>query len=295
TLFPYTTLFRSEKNKLNTKNKTMCIRLILILCLCFSCGRVKSQDRVHLANEKVKIEWQKTGKGYEIHHLSFMSGNKWLEVPHPSGEYTLLSSMAKPSEKAEEKLLTSFGGDFPGKEYRYLLSKWDDRTRDVSLNTAGEAIHFFPEKATQLGDQKILFEKETASGKLKMVWTLDPNYPQDILISQSVEIMVPGYYSFSSPSLATVPVEELEWATVPGYFHGNYIGDDLTVAYAYGNGVPARPIIFSENTASTLSPIISSKQGFSLAVIPDPTLGRDPWEKDTHTHSNWFVGLSHMN
>src|SRR5690606_1475490 len=91
------------------------------------------------------------------------------------------------------------------------------------------------------------------------------------------------------------PVKNLEWATVPGYFHGNQMGDDLTVAYAYGTGVPDRPIVFSENTASTLSPMISSIKGFTMAVIPNPGLGRDPWKEDKNTHSDWLVGLSHMN
>src|SRR5690606_31498656 len=54
-------------------------------------------------------------------------------------------------------------------------------------------------------------------------------------------------------------------------------------------------IIFSENTTSTLSPMISSRQGFTIAMIPGPGLSRDPWEKDQITHSQWNLGLSHMN
>ena len=111
----------------------MIIKIIAVLLLSFILSQVKSQDQVHLANDQVKIEWQKTEKGHEILELSYKSADQWVGVPHPSGEYTLLSSQEKPSEKAEEKLLTSFGKAFPGQEYRYLLSKWDDRTRDESL------------------------------------------------------------------------------------------------------------------------------------------------------------------
>src|SRR5690606_32388969 len=237
----------------------MRISVLIILIGCLGRGPVQAQDQVQLENDRTKIQWEKTIKGYEIQSLSFTCGDPWVAVNHPSGEHTFLYSKEHPAEKAEEKLFTVFGDDFPGKEYRYLLARWDERTRDVALNTAGEAFHFYPDKTTLLGNQKISFEKETSAIKFQTVWELDPKYPQDILIRQTVEIKDPGHYSFTSPTLAQVSVEELEWATVPGYFHGNYLGDDLAVAYAYGNGVPRRPIVFSENTTSTLSPIISSK------------------------------------
>src|SRR5690554_2176982 len=274
----------------------MCTRLLLLmLSLCWAWSPAQAQDQILLENDLLKIQWKKTDKGYEIYALSFKSDGQWVDVAHPSGEYSYLSSKEKPAVKAEEKLFTAHGDPFPGEEYKYLLSTWDKRTTGVALNTAGEASYFFPDKVTRLGNQKIRFEKDTPSGKIQIDWELDPEYQQDILITQTVQIKQAGYYSFSSPTLTTVPVDELEWATVPGYFHGNHIGDDLTVAYAYGNGIPSRPIVFSENTASTLSPMVTSMQGFTTAVIADPILGRDPWEKDQMTHADWNLGLSHMN
>jgi hypothetical protein len=270
-------------------------RLLWILAIFFGWQQSQAQDQIQLGNDQIKIQWEKTNRGYEIRSLSFKSAGEWIEVPQSSGEYTYLYSQEGPSEKAEEKLFTNHGDPFPGEEYRYLLAKWDERTRDVALNTAGEAVHFFPDKATQLRKQQIRFEKDTPSGKIQIVWELDLKYPQDILITQTVDIKQEGYYSFSSPTVAVVPIDELEWATVPGYFHGSHIGDDFTVAYAYGNGIPDRPIIFSETTSSTLSPMISSRQGFTAAVIADPVLGRNPWEKDKMTHERWQLGLSHMN
>lgn len=273
----------------------MRIPVLIVLIVCLGVYPILAQDQIQLENDRIKIQWEKTDKGYEIQSLSFKSRDQWVAVNHPSGEHTFLYSKAQPAEKAEEKLFTVFGDDFPGKEYRYLLARWDERTRDVALNTAGEAVHFYPDKATLLGKQKISFEKETHAIKFQTVWELDPEYPQDILIHQTAEIKDSGHYSFSSPTLTPISEEELEWATVPGYFHGNRLGDDLAVAYAYGNGIPDRPIIFSENTASTLSPMITSKQGFTVAVIADPGLGRDPWEKDGITQTDWHIGLSHMN
>jgi hypothetical protein len=270
-------------------------RLLWILAIFFIWRQSPAQDLIRLENEQVKIQWEKANKGYNIRSLSFKSAGQWIDVGQVSGEYTYLYSQEEPAEKAKETLFTAHGDPFPGKEYKYLLAKWDERTRDVALNTAGEAVHFYPDKATQVSDQKILFEKQTPAAHIQTVWELVPEHPQDILITQTVDLKQAGYYSFASPTLAVVSVDELEWATVPGYFHGNYIGDDFTVGYAYGNGIPGRPIVFSETTASTLSPIIASRQGFTAAVLADPVLGRDSWEKDKMTHEAWRLGLSHMN
>ena len=148
----------------------MCIRILLIIGFCLGYAQSQAQDQIQLENNLVKMEWQKTSKGYEIRYLSFKAGDQWVEVTHPSGEYTFLYSQEQPAEKAEEKLFTSFGDDFPGEEYRYLLSRWDERTRDVALNTAGEAVHFYPDKAIWLGDQKISFEKDFPGiGKVSVV------------------------------------------------------------------------------------------------------------------------------
>lgn len=269
--------------------------LIGVLAIFFGWQQSHAQDQITLENDQLKIQWQQTNNGYEIRSLHFKSAGHWKEVPRASGEYTYLYSHEEPAEKAVEKLFTIHGDPFPGEEYKYLLAKWDERTRDVALNTAGDAVHFFPDKATRVGDQKIRFERQTPSARIQTEWELVSEYPQDILITQTVEIKQPGYYSFSSPTLAVVPIEELEWATVPGYFHGNQMADDFTVAYAYGNGVPRRPIVFSETTASTLSPMIASRQGFTAAIISAPDLGRDPWEKEQNTNEAWRLGLSHMN
>ncbi len=77
-----------EMNKLYKIIRTMDTRIFIILCLCFGYGQVQSQNHIQLANDQVKIEWQKNEEGYEIHHLSFKSADQWVEVGHPSGEYT---------------------------------------------------------------------------------------------------------------------------------------------------------------------------------------------------------------
>nr|MBI1228859.1 glycerophosphoryl diester phosphodiesterase [Cytophagales bacterium] len=250
---------------------------------------------MELKNSQIHIKWKNSPRGWEINEIAVKSGSSWKTIPHPSGEYTALRAASKPPVQNEDTFRTITGEDFPGEAYKYQTNLWKDRTGTVALNTAGEAFYFFPENAKQLAPNKILFTKATAWGVVKTTWSLDQMYEQDIQIEQTVEILKDGFYSFASPTLASVPADQLEWATVPGYFHGNKLEENLVLSYGYGNGVPVKPIVFSETTASTLSPIVSSKAGFSFAVIANPDLGRDPWASDKNTHYDWNLGLSHMN
>jgi hypothetical protein len=267
----------------------------IILCLIQSFSFAQSSPAIELKNDHLKISWKKTEKGWEVGEVAIKSGSSWKTIPNPSGEYTILRAENKPSTQSTETFKTITGQDFPEEIYKYQVNLWKERTSEVSLNTAGEAFHFFPDEAQLLSPNKILFQKKTAWGIVKMTWSLDSKFPQDIIIEETIEILKDGFYSFSSPTFVSVPADQLEWATVPGYFHGNKIEENLVLGYGYGNGVPAQPIVFSEKTASTLSPIISSKAGFSLAIIANPDLGRDPWADGKNTHTDWNLGLSHKN
>jgi hypothetical protein len=141
----------------------------------------------------------------------------------------------------------------------------------------------------------VRFTQETEWATIITEWSLDPTYPTDIHIKQTLIPKVAGYFSLASPSLTNIDVKDLAWATVPGYFQGRQLQPDFVSAYAYGQGIPERPVIYRERCASTLSPIISINEGLSLSVIPDPGVGRDPWAKDHYTHQDWKVGISHMN
>src|SRR5690606_30915077 len=70
--------------------------------------------------------------------------------------------------------------------------------------------------------------------------------------------------------------------------------DDLVLSFAYGQGIPNRPVVVRERTATTLSPLIQTKNGVTLAVIPSPGTGRDPWVDSISTHWDWKLGLSLM-
>ncbi|REG78253.1 glycoside hydrolase family 88 protein [Algoriphagus antarcticus] len=270
---------------------------ILFFSFCFLsiCSFAQVESEIRLENDQLKVSWEKTAEGWEVYDVSIKSGSSWKSIPNPSGEYTILRSETKPEEFSAQTFQTISGQDFPEEIYKYQVNLWKDRTNEVSLNTAGEAFYYFPDEAQVLSPNKILFQKKTAWGIVKTTWSLDPIFPQDILVEEIIEILKDGFYSFSSPTLVRISESQLEWATVPGYFHGNKLEENLVLGYGYGNGVPAQPTVFSEKTTSTLSPIISSKDGFSIAIIANPDLGRDPWSNDINTHSDWNLGLSHKN
>ncbi|MCL6260838.1 glycerophosphoryl diester phosphodiesterase [Aquiflexum sp. TKW24L] len=267
----------------------------LLLSLLFSCSILQNEPDFILENDHLKIAWELKDWGYKISEVAIKVEGKWQTLPNPSGEYTLIRSETKPEEKSEQPYQTTTGQKFPEEIYKYQTEHWKEQVNSVALNTAGKTIEFFPDEAQPIGENKIQFKKKTDWGTVMITWSLDPKFPQDILIEENLEVSQDGFYSLSSPILLIIPEADLEWAAVPGYFHGNKLESNLVLGYGYGNGVPSSPIVFSEKTATTLSPIISSKQGFTLALISNPELGRDPWKKDQMSHNDCNVGLSHMN
>src|SRR5690606_22084454 len=119
-------------------------------------------------------------------------------------------------------------------------------------------------------------------------------YSHDVLVDIEFEAKRPGYFSLATPLLSTFDEKEIEWGMIPGHFQGRSLNNDLVLSYAYGQGIPNRPVIVRERTATTLSPLIQTKTGVTLAVIPSPGTGRHPWEDSIATHSDWQLGLSLM-
>lgn len=286
----YSELFAFKKTQDAMKNTLLSVLLFLSLLTA-----AIAQQTLTLANDRVSVDWRQSDTGWQVSKLAIKTVNGWTEIPHTSGEYTLLYAKEKPADQPEELFKTPQGDPFPGEVYKYVAPTWTKRTRPVNLNTAGTPFHFFPTEAEKLDDNRILFKAETEFGSLSCLWELDQLEKGDLLVSVDFQSGVSGYVSLSSPSLYHVEEDEMKWVTVPGYFHGNKLEENLARTYGYGIGVPNRPIVFSENTASTLSPIISMKSGISGAIVPDISLGRNPWENDQNTHSDWELGLSHMN
>ncbi|QIP12168.1 glycerophosphoryl diester phosphodiesterase [Spirosoma aureum] len=278
------------------KNKTLIAVYLLTLSAFSGFHPVTGQTITpQLANDRIRLVWTKTTRGFEEKQIQVRKGDRWQTLGTPSGENTLLYSADKPNPKPDTTFKTITGEDFPSPKYHYQQVQWAESTNPVSLNKAGQAIHFFPKKAEQSGKNKVVFSQETEVATIVSEWTLDPKFSSDIIVRQTIKPKKDGYFSLASPTIATISEQNLTWATVPGYFQGNKIQTNFALAYAYGHGIPSLPVLYRERCASTLSPMITTKNGITLSVIPEPGLARDPWANDKITQIDWNIGLSHMN
>ena len=248
-----------------------------------------------LQNGRVQLVWQQTAQGWQLQRINVRTGKSWTALGKPSGEYTLLYAAEKPSDKPDTTFKTITGDVFPGPLYKYQTQQWAEVTNPVSLNRAGQARHFFPETAKQTSPNQLQFRHETDVATLITNWSLDPNYPTDVLVTQTLTAKQAGYFSMPTPTLATIGETDLAWATVPGYFQGNHPEPNVPLALAYGHGIPTLPVVYRERCASTLCPMVQTKNGLTMGVIPEPGLGRDPWANDHITQTDWHIGLSHRN
>jgi len=260
------------------------MRRLAILMFLFYGQVVCAQQR--LQNDQLTLEWKHAKDGYRITSLSI--GGRAL--PQPSGEYLLLYSATRPDSIPaiqDQKIRVM-------DEYKYLVNRWQQNLSPVSMNTTGTPIRFYPDEVTGATAGKVEFAANGKGWKVVSTWQLDKEYQHDILVTLTLTALQPGYYAIATPTLATLKNNRPDFAMIPGYFQSNTIQPNLALSYAYGQGIPNKPIIFRERTASTLSPLVSA-DGITMAVIPDPGTGRDPWEKDQNTHQQWKLGLSVMN
>ncbi len=248
-----------------------------------------------LANDQVKLVWAKTAQGFAIKQVQVKQGSRWQSLGTPSGEHTLLYAAEKPSNTPDTTFRDITGQVFPGPKYHYQASQWAECTNPVSLNKAGKAVHFFPATVQATGKNNVTFRQETDMATITTDWSLDPTFPTDVVVTQRLTAKKDGYFSMATPTIAAISEAEMRWATVPGYFQGNSFQKNFALAYAYGHGIPTIPAIYRERSASTLSPMVSTRNGLTLSVIPEPGLARDPWKTDKITQTDWQLGLSHMN
>jgi hypothetical protein len=272
----------------------MRISLTILFCSIFL-GSLSAQKKngTSLGNDHIQVDWQNGKAGWHLSKVSAKKGGKWVSLS-PSGEYTLLYSEAKPSAEPKESFDKITGGKFPEEAYHYQQVQWKESITEVPLNTAGKAYHFTP-SGLVAKPGGLEFKQETEVATVISNWKLDPAFPNDIQVTMTLIAKKKGFFSLATPSLATLPVEQMAWVSVPGYFQGNFIQKNFALSYAYGHGIPDRPVIYRERCATTLSPLFSSKTGLTLSVIPEPGLARDPWAKDKITQTDWHLGLSHMN
>ncbi|WP_207234222.1 glycerophosphoryl diester phosphodiesterase [Pseudobacter ginsenosidimutans] len=264
--------------------------LLLLVFPAFTSGQ-----GISLKNNRLDLQWTKDASGFKLSRLAVSSPQGWQGISNANGAYTLLYSQAKP-DVTPEKLLDEKGQEiiFPEAHYRYLIPVWKQSISPVELNTAGEAIQFFPSSAVQTANE-ILFTQENEKAFITSLWSFDPAFANDVKVEIRIIAKQAGHFSMASPSLASLNKNHFKWATVPGVFQGNAIEKKFINAFAYGQGIPERPVVVRERTASTLAPMVTTSGNITLAVIPEPGTGRDPWAKNEKTNSDWLIGLSVMN
>jgi hypothetical protein len=270
------------------------MRFLLLLLLTINLNAQNPQV-LNMANSSLRLRWEKVAEGWQIKSIRVKKGQTWDDLSQPSGEYTLLYSAEKPKTEPDSVFKSITGQKFPEDIYHYQQKIWAESINPVSLNTAGQAAHFFAQKGQQIAPNHLRFEQETEQGILVVEWRFDPKFSNDILFTQTLKAKNDGYYSLATPSLANISEDNLAWATVPGYFQGSYMQPNFALSYAYGHGIPTLPVVYRERSASTLAPLVSTKNGLTLALIADPSLCRNPWNNDKNTHHDWNIGLSHKN
>lgn len=268
-------------------------KICLVLMLLMMTDLLLAADSLRLESSVLRLVWGRSDEGWKLGRVQVFVGRHWVDGGMSSGKTVLLYGREKPSDAGEARFRTRVGTDWPDTVYKYQINQWKQAVSPVSLNEWGEAVSFFPGEG-RMERGTILFMQETAVAVVRTEWSIDPAYPSDVRVRSVLTPKVAGCFSLATPSLLRVPERELAWATVPGYFSARSISPDFVGAYAYGHGVPGKPVIYRERCASTECPIVESVRGFSLAVIPDPGQGRDPWAKDRNTHQEWMIGLSHM-
>lgn len=269
----------------------MFCRLFSCIGLMFICSFGFAQRSVRLENDDVKLQWMESAQGYRLNQLTFKDKRYTDLMLNTLGEYTILFSKDMPDTSKIDGIMHQVNL-FEG--YPHNLKMWKEALQSVPLNKAGESLVFYPKEVIQ-ENGKLRFKQDADLLSMESLWHFDDHYSNDILVEVGVTAKETGYYAIASPTLYTVDERDLKWAILPGYFQGKALEPNLTLAYGYGQGIPDKPVIVRERVASTLAPLVQHLNGLSLAVIPEPGTGRDPWESDSMSHRKWRLGLSLMN
>jgi hypothetical protein len=269
---------------------------LVFVALCLGHAAFAEDAALTLSDTAVRLTWEKSAAGWALHEVVALDAqtNSSRALGHPSGRYTVLFSPTAPDDKAVGPPLSQFY-DLAAERRQGDARMWARVTDGVSLNTAGRAIEFLPAKGVQSADGALAFEHEDENASVRADWSLDPHFPGDVRVTLTLTAKRRGYYSIATPSVVTVPGEDLQWATVPGYFQGSTIENNLFLAYGYGQGLPAKPVVLRERTATTLASLMTHRSGVTLGVTAEPGTAADPWAKDADTRALWKLGLSHMN
>ena len=271
-------------------------KILFIFLLCIAIPGFTKETLV-LKNDKLVIEFTKLMDGWHLTKCVVVGADRsMIRLGRTMGEYALLFSASKPD--GEEVLLLENGDTINYLEKVYektIMRHYKKNMTAVPLNIAGEATYFYPTTATKV-DDALIFETNTEYGRYRATWKIDEEFENDIRVKVSFTASKNGYYSLATPTLATAQERDIVWGSVPGMFWGDGIQTNFKLAYNYAQGLPQYPVQCNESTITTMASILSTKNGLTLATIPDPGQDRNPYEKDRVTHNHlWKISLSHKN
>jgi hypothetical protein len=266
------------------------------LFILYAAGVFAQTKPLSLQSDKLQLQWQQTPQGWKVNQVLLkQQDGRWQNAGHPSGEYTILYAAQKP-DTVPVMVQDAKGNaiQFPEPQYRYIIPIWREATSPVEMNVAGDALHFYPSVATG-NHHNINFEHETPLALVKATWSLDESSAQDVHVSLTLKAKKAGYYSIATPALMQFDKDAFQWAAVPGVFQGNALNPNFVNAFAYGQGVPDKPVVVRERTASALTAFVTAQNGVTHAVTAVPGTGRNPWAYDKKTQEAWQLGLSVIN
>lgn len=276
-------------------SKSLLLLAVVFILSAWKYGDIKPETHL-LKSSALSLEWAQGKTGWKLNKLHVKKDGKWVKMKSPDAEYLVLYRAVKP-DTTPLPIYTAKGNkiNFPEPVYKYVTNNWKEITSAVPLNQAGQPDYFYPASATKTANGSLVFDAETSKSAIKSTWTMDKKFSSDIIVTITLKAKADGYYSIASPSLSTVSEDNLSWGVIPGHFQGAAIEKDFVKAYVYGQGIPDKPVLVRERTASTLSPCITNADGITIAVIPEPGTGRSSWGTDKNTHDDWQLGLSLMN
>lgn len=268
-------------------SKIIILSLIATVASCPAQG-ARRADSVILGNDSVALGWSNGADGWRLDRVSAFG----VSAKASGDAGTVIFCAEKPSD--EPLSPEEFGGEtgFPEKQYRYVLPSWREATGAVALNRAGEEIAIIPSGLVKGDDGSLAMRYDGKDLSVSEVWRLEGN---EVCVRITLTAGRDGWYSISTPSVVTAKKDNLEFSLIPGVLHGDHISDDFSRSYAYGWGVPPLPVIFRERSTATLSSIITTKDGMTLAVTAEPGTAAEPWGTDNRNTSSWQLGLSAMN
>jgi len=259
----------------------------------------KRPTTVILNNGTIELKWQLGNKGqYNLQSIELNQSGSIQQVADIDGSHKILFTDNKPPDSLSLSLLPpklrEKTAKIPESHYSQVLRPWKTNMSPVNLNIAGEEFRYKPTSIQSKTSTSLHLYHEAEGFTVSEQWNLDPNFKNDIQISITLRAKRTGYYSIASPSLFSIDSKDIQWGIVPGVLQGNFINDDFVRAYAYGHGIPNEPVVVRERTATTLSSMVTTKKGITIAATAEPGTGRNPWEKDKKTHNHWKLGLSLM-